>query len=138
MIHFPRTYDEEYTSIAKHQTTLNENAPLDKHGVYIFPGDRILIDSTYFKVVELSEELIEEGLRYGRADYRWFVKCEDRKPYSINRFSASACVNCSENKIRPPLPYFEELKQRAPFLRGQKYVFTSQGCFKKSIQLITD
>lgn len=131
-MHFPRAYNEEHF-IAKEQ---EERWPLDKHGAYIFPEDRILANSAYFKVVGTSREVVEEDPYLGLIRYRWFVECQDHKPYCVYKFPADICVNCSEEKVYPPFSYVDEVKERASFLCGRGYTFTNQG-FKKSIRVMT-
>ena len=119
-MHFPRTYNEE-----RFVTETSEGRwPLDKHGVYIFSEDKILVNSTYFKVVRLSQEVVEEGLRCGLIRYRWFIEGQDyNNPYCVCKFPADICVNCSEKKIRPPHSYVDMMKERTSSLRGRGYAF---------------
>lgn len=131
-MHFPRTHSEERIIIE----TDEDRQPLDKHGAYIFPEDKVLVNSAYFKVVGLSRKAIEEDSCCGliMIRHQWFVECQDHKPDCVYRFSANTCVNCSEKKICPPFSYIDEVKVRASFLCGRGYAFTSQGS-EKSIKV---
>ena len=131
-MHLPRTYNEE-----RFVTETSESRwPLDKHGVYIFPEDKVFVDSAYFKVEGLSREVIEEDLHCGLIRYQWFVECQGHKPHRVYKFPAYICVNCSEKKICPPFSYIDGAKERASCLRGRGYFFTSQG-FEMSIKATT-
>lgn len=133
MIHFPRTYDEECVGFPC--ADIGSVAPLDKFGVYIFPDDKILVHSAYFKVIKISRETTDKKYWPYGLKYRWFVECQDHKPDAIYRFPADICINCSEKKVCPPFPYIDELKERTSLLRKKGYICTSKGIFKKTIEV---